>query len=386
MASFRRPDCICADKKKCTCGADWEYRIRYKDHRTQKFKEKSKRGFKTKKGAELAAAKVELEIANKTLIPDSSLTYQQVFDEWWAVHSKTIKKSSRYTVKSKYTKHILPFFGLAPVKDITKKHCQQFIDELAEKIKSVREYKMYANQVFEHAVTQEYLLKSPMDSVVIPKREEDFLAEVEPTRNYWTKDEVKTFLQLSKRHMGPQDYILFYVLIYTGMRKGELLALAWKDIDFDKSSIFIHQTLFFQDKKEILQRVKTYQSRTIYIDEKTVKLLRKWRVQQRERLLEFGHSGAPEKVLTREDKRPLRLAYPNEKLESFVTLHKLHPITVHGLRHTHASLLFEAGASIKEVQARLGHRDIKTTMNIYTHVTESVKDKTADTFASFIEL
>ncbi len=53
--------------------------------------------------------------------------------------------------------------------------------------------------------------------------------------------------------------------------------------------------------------------------------------------------------------RPLRLAQPNDILKSFIKRHELHPITIHGLRHTHASLLFEAGASIKEVQARLGH-------------------------------
>ncbi len=60
-------------------------------------------------------------------------------------------------------------------------------------------------------------------------------------------------------------------------------------------------------------------------------------------------------------------------------------ITPHGFRHTHCSLLFEAGASIKEVQERLGHEDIKTTMNIYAHVTENTKEKTAEKFAQFWE-
>lgn len=66
--------------------------------------------------------------------------------------------------------------------------------------------------------------------------------------------------------------------------------------------------------------------------------------------------------------------------------HELHRITIHGLRHTHASLLFEAGASIKEVQERLGHSDIQMTMNIYTHVTDTLKEKTAQKFQKYIEL
>lgn len=374
MASFRKH------------GNEWEYRIRYKDPATQKYKEKSQRGFKTKKEAQLAAAKVEQEIENKTFIANDSITFQQVFDEWWAAHSKTIKPSSQHTISLKFKKHILSRFGPLKLKDITRKYCQQVINDIAEQIKSVHDYKMHANQVFRYAVRVGYLTVNPMEHVVIPKKEEDFLTEQVPKRNHWTKDEVKTFLQLANEHMSPQDYIMFYMLIYTGMRKGELLALDWKDVDLDKRTIIIHKTLFFKGKKEILQKVKTYQARTIYIDDQTARMLRKWHVQQRERLLEYGHTKAPEKVLTREDNRPLRLAYPNEKLDSFIKNHGLHPITVHGLRHTHASLLFEAGASIKEVQARLGHRDIKTTMNIYTHVTESIKDKTADTFASFLEL
>ncbi|MNV73816.1 Tyrosine recombinase XerD [compost metagenome] len=90
-------------------------------------------------------------------------------------------------------------------------------------------------------------------------------------------------------------------------------------------------------------------------------------------------------IFSRAHGDPLRLAYPNDKLDEVIRIYGLHPITVHGLRHTHASLLFEAGASIKEVQERLGHSDIKMTMNIYTHVTKTVKELTATRFEKFME-
>lgn len=74
----------------------------------------------------------------------------------------------------------------------------------------------------------------------------------------------------------------------------------------------------------------------------------------------------------------MRVSTPNDKLDAFYKRHPdLHKIKVHGFRHTYASLLFEAGASIKEVQSRLGHSDIKTTMNIYTHITISSRKKLA---------
>ncbi|RAP29984.1 hypothetical protein C2W64_02539 [Brevibacillus laterosporus] len=90
-------------------------------------------------------------------------------------------------------------------------------------------------------------------------------------------------------------------------------------------------------------------------------------------------------IFTRVDGKPLRLAYLNEKRKKIIKKYNLHPITIHGLRHTHASLLFEANASIKEVQERLGHTDIKMTMNIYTHATKSVKEQTANKFLHFLE-
>lgn len=74
----------------------------------------------------------------------------------------------------------------------------------------------------------------------------------------------------------------------------------------------------------------------------------------------------------------MRVSTPNDKLDSFLKRHQdIHRIKVHGFRHTHASLLFEAGASFKEVQSKLGHSDIKTAMDIYTHITISSRKKLA---------
>ena len=125
--------------------------------------------------------------------------------------------------------------------------------------------------------------------------------------------------------------------------------------------------------------------RSISIDDTTLQLLKKLRSGRSEPVINLA-TQADHLIFTRIDRTPIRLAYPNDKLDEIITNHKLHSITVHGLRHTHASLLFEAGASIKEVQERLGHSDIKMTMNIYTHVTKTVKEKTAARFESFMNL
>ncbi|WP_075218731.1 tyrosine-type recombinase/integrase, partial [Bacillus licheniformis] len=269
----------------------------------------------------------------------------------------------------------------------TKAYCQKAINRIAQNIDSVQDVKIQANLVFKYALRMDYITKNPMEFVVIPKKEENFLSQEEEKRNFWEKDEIKTFLEKAHSQLEQQDYVMFYVLVFTGMRKGELLALEWKDVDLKEKTINIKQTMFFEDGKEVIQTTKKYHSkRIITIDDHTAQTLKKWRTQQKEMLLSNGITSEAKYVLIRGDMRPLRLAYPNDLLNRMIAKNKLHRITIHGFRHSHASILFEAGASIKEVQARLGHKEIQTTMNIYTHVTKTAKEKTAETFKKYMEL
>lgn len=114
-----------------------------------------------------------------------------------------------------------------------------------------------------------------------------------------------------------------------------------------------------------------------------------WKAKQQELYEEMGFKIAIEElqpVFTRFHQQKYEMTYmrestPNDKLVAFYGRHpNLHRIKVHDFRHTHASLLFETGASLKDVQARLGHSDIKTTMDIYTHVTQTAREKLADQF------
>ncbi|MED2940700.1 tyrosine-type recombinase/integrase [Cytobacillus horneckiae] len=374
-------------KYKTKQGDKWMFKLTVGiDPETGKKLMTTRRGFKTKKEAQAAYMKLKQEI-DSGLLSKQSLLFEDVFKEWWDIHSKTVKPSTKYSKISKFQKHILPRFGKLKMKDITKGYCQRVINEIAKEIDSVNDIKIQANLVFKYAVKMDYILKNPMEYVTIPKKEESFLANEEDERNYWTKDEVKQFLKLAKEHMSKQYFMMFYLLIYTGMRKGELIALTWDDINLNEQTININKTMFFEKGKEIIQTAKKYASnRVIDIDTHTTKLLSNWKVKQKESLLADGITTKPQYVLFRSDLRPLRLAYPNELLNSFITVYDLHRITIHGLRHTHASMLFEAGASIKEVQARLGHKDIQTTMNVYTHVTKTMSQKTAENFLKFMEL
>ncbi|WP_313428143.1 site-specific integrase [Siminovitchia terrae] len=355
------------------------------DPKTGKRKPTTRRGFKTKKEAQEAARILEDEV-KAGIYHRNNLTFKQVFDEWWSSHKNTIKLSTQHAKLSKFDKHILPWFGNIKMRDITKQYCQHFVDDLSQKINSVADVKIQANLVFKYALKHDYITRSPMQYVEIPKKDEEDIIEEGEVKNFWTKDELDKFLSLGLKHMTTQNYVYFYMLAYTGMRKGELIALEWKDVNFESSTIRINKTLFFKGGKEIIQTTKKYASRrTISIDEDTLKLLRKWKIKQKEIFLSDGVTENIINLFTREDLRPLRLAMPNDILKSFIKKHKLKEITVHGLRHTHASILFEAGATIKEVQERLGHKEIETTMNVYTHVSKFVAKKTANTFSDYMK-
>ncbi|WP_273125271.1 site-specific integrase [Bacillus weihaiensis] len=350
----------------------------------------TRRGFKTKKEAQQSALKLKQEISNGLSLNSNDLTYKEVFEQWFSNHSKTIKASTKKSIESKFNKHILPRFGQLKIREITKPYCQKMINEIAELIISVNDIKIQANQVFKYALKMDIISMNPLEHVSIPRQQKELINnenEVDE-RNYWKKDEIKQFLKIAKQELSFRDHTLFHLLIYTGARKGEILALTWDDIDFEAGSIRFTKTLFHNKGNFIFQTSKTKESRRlISLDTKTISLLKKWRIRQIETdLANMKKDDENKMIFARDDGTPLRLAYPNEKLEIVIKKHNLYRITIHGLRHTHASLLFEAGASIKEVQERLGHSDIQMTMNIYTHVTDTLKEQTAQKFQRYIEL
>jgi len=360
------------------------------DPQTGKRLTTTRRGYKTKKEAQVAATRLETQINDGVLVNNSNITFNEVYTQWFTNHSKTIKLSTMKSIESKFKKHILPRFGQLKIKEINKSYCQKMINEIAQKISSANDIKIQANQVFKYAFKMDLISKNPLEHVIVPRNLKEMLTEESEAneRTYWKKDEIKQFLAITKNELDLRDHVLFHLLIYTGARKGELLAISWDDIDFIAGSIRLAKTLFHHNGQFILQTPKTKESkRLISLDSKTLSLLKKWRIRQKEsNLAAMNYIDDNNMVFTRDDGSPMRLAYPNEKLDILIKKHKLHRITIHGFRHTHASLLFEAGASIKEVQERLGHSDIQMTMDIYTHVTDTVKEQTAEKFQRYIEL
>jgi len=356
----------------------------------------TKSGFESVKDAKQAINKLLIERETKDFNLLSSYTFKEVYEMWLSQHQQEVKPTTLESKESKFNSKILPKFGHLKIQDITSFYCQEVINAWANEISSFNDYKIQTNLVFKYAYMHGLIEKNPFDKVITPKKQNTLIfdAEKEEEINFYTKDELQLFLELLYDERPFKYYIMYRLLAFTGLRKGELLALYWSDIDFEQKTLRVRKTLAEPKGKRILQTPKSFASRRIIsIDETTLSFLTTWKDKQVEEYAEFElevENDQKQLIFSRYYHRTkqfefFRLAHLNDKLHYFLKYHPNLPnITVHGLRHTHASLLFEAGVTIKDVQVRLGHSDIKTTMDIYTHVTNSAREKAAKAFENFM--
>jgi len=356
---------------------------------TGKQKETTRRGFSTLKEAKLALSRLEFEIAEGVYkeVKKKSLSYREVTEEWFElIYKNRVKESTYWNTRLVFDKHILPVFGALQLDKIDVSFCQRQANKWAKS--SPNRYKRsinYAGMIFKYGVVIGAIKENPMSKVIIPVSSDK---ENDGLENFFERDELQYFLSYFEKKSEYKRYAFFFLASYTGLRKGELLALTWRDIDFKNSTLTINKTLATgKNGKKLIQTPKTKTSnRTISIDPDALHVLKNWRPTQREnlKLLDYIPS-VHQLVFSDIENELLAPRTPQNWLDVFYNHNKAFKrITIHGLRHTHASLLFEAGASMKQVQSRLGHSNIKTTMNVYTHVTKDSKEQTASLFSNFM--
>lgn len=333
-----------------------------------------RRGFKTEREARLAEAKCLAEYEKKTFrAKNTTTTFRQVFEVWKEHYKGAVKESTYISQIDKAERLILPFFGDKAINKISLVMCQNQVNKWASEYKQFFGIISIANQIFDYAISMELIENNPMRKTLKPKRQKNNTDELE---KFYNKEELQEFFEIVNDFDDIEMLTFFRLLAFTGMRKNEISALRWSDIDLKSGQITVNQTLAKGgDNKLIFQTPKTKKSaRTITLDKKTIEVLKEWHKYSTKGLLFKNENGEPKSVV-----------HVNNMLNR---IWRKHPdfkrITPHGFRHTHCSLLFEAGATIKEVQERLGHENIQTTMDIYAHVTQKAKDEVADKFASYI--
>ena len=221
---------------------------------------------------------------------------------------------------------------------------------------------------------------NPFDKVIKPKSR-----QTQRKGNFLTKEELKEFLKLAQTATLSHFFPLVHLMSYTGLRQGEALALKWSDIDFENKKITVNKTAARIKEKQTLQTPKTKNSkRVISIDPTTLSILKSWKKDQIKIYFKNGKhfEGDDNFIFTNERADWVHIHNFIPYFKRFITDHKLKPITPHGLRHTHASLLFSAGVEPKNISDRLGHSTVQITLDLYTHITE---EQRADTVEKLLE-
>ena len=360
------------------------------DPLTGKQQRTTRRGFKTKREAELALARLKLEIDKGTFRKIQAETYQDIYNLWVKIYEKTVEESTFVKTIGIFRNHILPALGSYKIDKMNIDICQKHVDEWSNKLKKFRTVKSYASKVLDFAIKRNYIQTNPFSHVDMPSIKKNSLEELEDEQeNFYTREELIEFLTLIEQENHYKAYTLFRILTFSGMRKGEALALTWHDVNFIKSEIRINKAISRgKDNKLYVKTTKTGTTRTIKMDEKSMLVLKEWKKKQRKDyfILGFNTLQKNQLVFSNEKNEFLQPTKTRKWLIQVQEKHNLKRITTHGLRHTHCSLLFEAGASIKEVQDRLGHSDVKTTMDIYTHVTQKAKEGAIQKFESYLQI
>lgn len=344
-----------------------------------------RQGFTSLKAAKDELLKIEYLVStNQYFKSVKSGKFGDVLDEWLALHKETVKASTWQFIELRANKHVRPYFKDMYVDKITLRQCQDFVNKTFKVAPVAYVYSVsIVKNTLDYALRLGMIESNPMLYVIKPKKQ----ANISDNHgNYYNKDELKKFLDVAK-DTSLKKYTLFRLLAYSGMRIGECLALTWHDLDYKNNTIAINKTLARTNNGIKIQTPKTKASnRVISLDNETIQVLKMWQLEQRKQLLKVGINAMDSKQLIFSNGKNSFIIVPTVRLAIKQIAKKagIHSITTHGFRHTHATLLFASGLDIKQVQARLGHSNVQTTLNIYTHAMKEKQDKIGDEFAKYI--
>lgn len=348
---------------------------------TGKQKRTTRRGFKTQKEAKKAERELLLSVEENGFTDHSSKpTFKEVADLWLESYETTVKPTTYQNTKNYLNAIVENNFKDIRIESVSVSMMQKIVIDLSKKYVAYLSQLSIINRVFKYAVHLDIIQTNPVDRIIRPKQQKPRKEKIA-----LTKEELNQFLTLAKKDARPVLYTAWHTLAYTGLRRGELLGLEWSDIDFENKTISVNKTLVTVNGSLYTQSPKTKRStRTISLDDATIQVLKNWKLEQKKQFFK-NDVKSKDIVITNIKGSYLDFAYFRDELKKFLSTHNLKRFSVHSLRHTHASLPFEAGIEPKTISDRLGHSNIQTTLNMYTHLNDKQRSDVADRLLKFLE-
>ena len=314
-----------------------------------------------------------------------NVTFMALAEDYRKTYAKTHLRATTFEKESYITNRIYPLIGHKKMKDISRRDIMLVVNELVYNSKSERTGKSLAyktikshisfiSRVFSYAIEIGALSDNPARNIKIPKTEENKPKEIE----IYNPEELCQLGKLLDEKAPLKHKVFLNLLIVMGGRKGEVLGLEWKDIDFKTRLIAIRRASYYtpeegifasDPKTEKSKRVKKY-------SQELFDLLAKYKQYQDEYKLSLGDKWQEhDRLFTQWDGRPMHPNTPYSWLKEFCEKNGFQFHCLHSLRHSHSSIKICNGVSAAELSADLGHSSINVTLGIYAHIFAQVAAK-----------
>lgn len=343
-----------------------------------KIKQKSIAKYGLKKKAERHLIELKAEIQNQKYMFSNDIT---VTDRCYRYINENKRDWSPYTVKNRLSwvkLNVAPFFKDTKMENLTIHQIQRYLNYLYENftVESAKTRFGFFRSVVKECYRMKEIKENLCDFVKSPKKEASSIADV------YTREEI---LQLFKLLEDKHFELPILLIVLLGLRKGEVYGLTWDDIDFDNNTVKIEQISIYLDGSLIFKSPKTTDSkRLLSAPIELMDKLKKEKLKQNELKLQGVLENKYNLVCLNKELKPYKNDDLNRYYRKFCKENNFRQLRIHDLRHTNATLLLLSGTDMKTVSGRLGHTDIKITMNKYSHVLEEMDRKASENLSNIL--
>jgi integrase len=332
----------------------------------------------TKKEAELALAKLINAVETGIDFNSSKLTFGDYAERWLRSKRKNVRPKTLERYSDIFRLHIIPVVGNIPLLKLKPLHLEKVYEQAFARglsAQSVHHIHRVLFSSLRQAVAWQLIPRNVAEAVVAPRPEQREVGAM-------TAADVVRLLEIVQ---GTNLELPTLLGVGTGMRLGEVLGLRWSDVDLDKKSARISQTVQETHEGTVFVPPKTHRSRrSVSLPNFVIAGLRKHKKEQAERRLYVGAAWHDlDLVVERGDGQPVRTSSLSGRFASAMKRAGM-DLTFHGLRHGHASLMLAAGVNLKVVSERLGHSTIGITADLYTHVADQLHEAAAESLDAYL--
>lgn len=356
----------------------WYVVLREPDPTTGKSKMVWHSGFRSEDEAKSFRDERRVSLRKGRAVRKDKITVEEYLAEWLPMHAKTkpLSENTVYGYERQIHSYVLPFIGKTKMQDVTSVTISRLYADLSEKYaaRTVEYTGTVLRIAFKHAMLVYRIIESdPVRDVPIPRPKKK-------PKDTWSVEQMKLVtVQMVKHPLGA----MYQVIAATGCRRSEVLGLRWSDIDLDGGVIRFTQARVMSGGKVITKdTLKNGVGKNVPIDAATVEALRLYRKRQMEAQMKSRTWHDSGLVFTNRNGGGI---YPSNIYDDWRAICKAAKVPYlkpHGLRHTHATWLLEAGVPLHVVAERLGHRDAMVTATIYAQVTGTQARDASDVFAA----